>query len=59
MTYKTPTVLVNMWQRVGLFLFSTTIFFLIFTMDDMLRMFVPFKLGYPGVASDPVIPNRY
>ena len=59
MTYKTPMILVNMWQRIGFWLFGTSVFFLLFTMDDMTRMFMPFKLGYMGRAEEPIVPSRY
>ena len=58
-TYKTPTLIVNTWQRVGLFFFFMAAFFLMFAMDNMPQIFVPFKLTYPGVGGDPVIPSRY
>jgi len=59
LTYKTPVILVNTYQRVGIFLFFMAGFFLVFCMDDMLRMFVPFKKGYIGIAQDARIPSRY
>lgn len=59
LTYKTPVVIVNLYQRVGIFFFFMAGFFLIFCMDDMLKMFVPFKKGYIGLVQEPRVPTRY
>lgn len=57
--YKTPAVLVNLWMRVGWFLFLVPGFMIMFNFDDMIRIFQPHKYGYIGNVSDTVTPLRY
>lgn len=55
--YKTPTALVNLWMRVGWFLFLVPGFMIMFNFDDMIRIFQPHKYSYIGNVSDTVTPS--
>ena len=57
--YKTPTVIVNLYMRVGIFLFVIPGFMLMLNMDEMTRTWVPFRFNYSGNETDTVIPTRY
>jgi hypothetical protein len=59
LNYKTPTIMVNTWMRVGWFLFLVPAILIMCNHDDMLRIFVPHKYNYMGLEADTVIPTRY
>lgn len=57
--YKTPTIIVNTWMRIGWFLFLVPSIMIMCNHDDMLRIFVPIKFTLIGEESEAVSPTRY
>ena len=57
--YKTPTVVVNTWMRVGWFLFLVPGFMIMMNQDDMTRVFIPHRWTYMGRPTETNIPTRY
>lgn len=48
MTYKIPVPIVNLYRRIAYFLSIVPILLLYFCLDDMVRLFVPFRMYYSG-----------
>ena len=58
--YKVPPVITNLTMRLACFWAVGSVFFIIFCLGDMNKLFTPHEYYYPGAPKDvPENPTRY